>query len=152
MSDSIKDKIQSLLDHHRTMTVATVRPDGWPQATTVGYANGGFELYFLCALDSQKAANLALDDRVSVTINDDTAQVMEITGLSMAAHAKAVTDPVQAEAAVRSPADVAQAGRGPRLQAHAHGDLIARLHERLWAHRPGDLLMVRRGKATATCV
>jgi len=47
----------------------------------VGYANEGLTLYFLCGPDSQKAANLARDDRVSLTIDHDTPQVMEITGL-----------------------------------------------------------------------
>ncbi|HUI21575.1 MAG TPA: pyridoxamine 5'-phosphate oxidase family protein [Methylocella sp.] len=58
--------------------------------------NDGLTLYFLCGRDSQKAANLARDDRVSLTIDHDTPQVMEITGLSMAAHAKAVLDPDEA--------------------------------------------------------
>lgn len=83
------------------MTVATLRPDGWPQATTVGYASEGFTLYFLCGLESQKASNLAHDDRVSLTIDHDTPQVMEISGLSMAAHAQRVTDTAEAEEALR---------------------------------------------------
>jgi hypothetical protein len=90
-----------LLDQQRIMTVATLRPDGWPQATTVGYVNEDLTLYFLCALDSQKAANLARDDRVSLTIDRDTPQVMEITGLSMAAHAQAVVDPAEAGKVLR---------------------------------------------------
>ena len=45
------------------MTVATLRPDGWSEATTVGYVSEGLILYFLCGLDSQKAKNLARDDR-----------------------------------------------------------------------------------------
>jgi nitroimidazol reductase NimA-like FMN-containing flavoprotein (pyridoxamine 5'-phosphate oxidase superfamily) len=69
-----------------------LRPDGWRQATTVGYAHDGLTIYFLCGPDSQKAKNLAHGDRVSLTIDHDTSQVMEISGLSMAAHAKAVTD------------------------------------------------------------
>ena len=72
MDDEIRRKILTLLDQHRIMTIATLRPDGWPQATTVGYVNEGLTLYFLCGLDSQKAANLARDDRVSLTIDHDT--------------------------------------------------------------------------------
>lgn len=83
------------------MTIATLRADGWPQATTVGYANEGLTLYFLCGPNSQKAVNLARDDRVSLTIDHDTPQVMEITGLSMAAHAQVVPDPKEAENALR---------------------------------------------------
>jgi hypothetical protein len=50
---------------------------------------------------TQKATNLARDDRVSLTIDHDTPRVMDITGLSMAAHAKAVADPTEAEKALR---------------------------------------------------
>ena len=101
MNEEIRRKILTLLDQHRIMTIATLRPDGWPQATTVGYANEGLTLYFLCGPDSQKAANLARDDRVSLTIDHDTPQVMEITGLSMAARAQVVTDPSEAQEALR---------------------------------------------------
>jgi nitroimidazol reductase NimA-like FMN-containing flavoprotein (pyridoxamine 5'-phosphate oxidase superfamily) len=101
MDEEIRRKILTLLDQHRIMTIATLRPDGWPQATTVGYASEGFTLYFLCGPDSQKAANLARDDRVSLTIDHDTPQVMEITGLSMAAHAQVVVDPTEAEKVLR---------------------------------------------------
>jgi len=59
MDPELKGKILTLLDQHRIMTVATLRADGWPQATTVGYVNEGLTLYFLCGLDSQKARNLA---------------------------------------------------------------------------------------------
>jgi len=101
MDEETRQNILTLLDQHRIMTIATLRPDGWPQATTVGYANEGLTLYFLCGPDSQKAANLARDDRVSLTIDHDTPHVMEITGLSMAARAQVVADPTEAEKALR---------------------------------------------------
>jgi nitroimidazol reductase NimA-like FMN-containing flavoprotein (pyridoxamine 5'-phosphate oxidase superfamily) len=97
MEQEIKRKILALLDQHRIMTIATLRPDGWPQATTVGYVSDGLTLYFLCGLDSQKAANLAHDDRVSLTIDHDTPDLMAITGLSMAARAQLVSDQAEAE-------------------------------------------------------
>jgi len=96
MDEEIRKKILALLDQHRIMTIATNRPDGWPQATTVGYVNEGLTLYFLCGLQSQKAANLAHDNRVSLTIDHDTSDLMAITGLSMAARAHAVLDPAEA--------------------------------------------------------
>lgn len=97
MNEEIRSKILKLLDEHRTMTIATLRSDGWPHATTVGYVNEGLTLYFLCGLESQKAANLARDDRVSLTIDHDTPQIMSIAGLSMAARAHVVTDRREAE-------------------------------------------------------
>lgn len=101
MDEAIRRKILALLDQHRIMTVATLRPDGWPQATTVGYVNEGLTLYFLCGLDSQKAKNLAHDDRLSLTIDHDTADLMAITGLSMAARAQPVLDRAEGEKVLR---------------------------------------------------
>lgn len=101
MDDDIRQKILALLNQHRIMTVATLRPDGWPQATTVGYVNEGLTLYFLCGLDSQKAKNLARDNRLSLTIDHDTADLMAITGLSMAGRAQPVEDRAEAEKVLR---------------------------------------------------
>lgn len=81
-------------------TVATLRPDGWPQATTVGYVSEGLTLWFLCGRESQKARNLALDNRVSITIDHDTPDIMSITGLSMAARAHRVSDRAEAQKAI----------------------------------------------------
>jgi nitroimidazol reductase NimA-like FMN-containing flavoprotein (pyridoxamine 5'-phosphate oxidase superfamily) len=97
MDEEIRKKILTLLDQHRIMTIATVRPDGWPQATTVGYVSEGLELYFLCGPDSQKARNLMRDDRVSLTIDHDTSDLMAITGLSMAGRARPVEGRAEAE-------------------------------------------------------
>ena len=92
MDETIQTKILEVLADNRIMTVATNRPDGWPQATTVGYVNDGLTLYFLCSPQSQKAQNLARDSRISLTIDHDTSDLMAILGLSMAAEALAVTD------------------------------------------------------------
>lgn len=101
MDDALRSKIVALLDEHRIMTVATLRPDGWPQATTVGYVNEGLALWFLCGLDSQKAKNIARDNRISLTIDHDTPDLMAITGLSMAARATPVEDRAEAEKVLR---------------------------------------------------
>ena len=87
MDAALSTHIQHLLDDHRIMSLTTLRPDGWPQATTVGYVNAGLTLYFTCGRDSQKARNLAADNRVSLTIDRDTGDPMAIAGLSMAARA-----------------------------------------------------------------
>ena len=101
MNEEIRKRILNVLDQHRVLTIATLRPDGWPQATTVVYANEGLTIYFVCDPGSQKATNLARDDRVSLTIDHETPQVTEITGLSMAAHAQAVVNPAEASKALQ---------------------------------------------------
>ena len=95
MAPHDKETILRLLAQHRIMTVATVRPDGWPQATTVGYASEGLVLYFLCGRQSQKAVNIAADNRISLVIDHDTSDPMGIEGLSMAGRAYAVTGPAE---------------------------------------------------------
>jgi nitroimidazol reductase NimA-like FMN-containing flavoprotein (pyridoxamine 5'-phosphate oxidase superfamily) len=97
MDEDTRRRILALLDQHRVMSLATLRADGWPQVTTVGYVSEGLTLYFLCGLDSQKAANLARDDRVSLTVDHDTPDIMAITGLSMAARAEEVRDVAEAQ-------------------------------------------------------
>jgi nitroimidazol reductase NimA-like FMN-containing flavoprotein (pyridoxamine 5'-phosphate oxidase superfamily) len=101
MNATIRQRIRDILDANRIMTIATLRSDGWPQATTVGYVNDGLAFWFLCGRDSQKATNLARDNRVSLTINGDPSDIMAITGLSMAAHAVPVSDRAEAEKVLR---------------------------------------------------
>jgi len=84
--------ILRLLDEHRVMTLATNRPDGWPQATMVGYVNDGYLLYCFVARNSQKYANILRDPRVSLAIGSDATNPAEIKGLSLAGRAAEVTD------------------------------------------------------------
>jgi general stress protein 26 len=92
MKNALKQLVVHLLNEHRIMTIATNRPDGWPQATVVGYANDALVLYTFIARNSQKYANIQLDPRVSVAIAKDYPQPLSIKGLSMAARALVIED------------------------------------------------------------
>lgn len=81
-----------ILDAHRTMTIATVRPDGWPQATIVGYANQGWDVYFAIFRSSQKFGNIAHNDRVAIAIGREPVSLGEIKAVYAGAHAAEVTD------------------------------------------------------------
>lgn len=94
-------KAVDILDQYRLMTIATLRPDGWPQATMVNYANDGLLLYFIISRDSQKYANIDRDSRVSIVIGRDFDDPAEIKALSIAANASEVRDPSQREQAIR---------------------------------------------------
>jgi general stress protein 26 len=93
MDAELRAKIVDTLSHARDLTIATNRADGFPQATTVSYVNDGLKLYFGCSGDSQKAQNIARDNRVSVSITCDYRGWEEIKGVSMAATAERITDP-----------------------------------------------------------
>ena len=81
-----------ILDDNRIMTIATVRPDGWPQATMVGYANEGFRLYFLIYRTSQKFDNIAHDGRIAVTVGHEPRQLSEIKAVYAGCVVREVTD------------------------------------------------------------
>ena len=100
MTPSAKRFILNQLKNNRIMSLATVRSDGYPQATTVTYANDGLTLYFLCDRNSQKVRNLRRSPKVSLTINQDTANWKKITGLSMGANAKVLERPADTQRAL----------------------------------------------------
>ena len=55
MKSALRDEILAVLSGANDMTIATIRGDGYPQATTVSYANDDLTLYFGCGSDSQPA-------------------------------------------------------------------------------------------------
>ena len=81
-----------ILDSHRMMAISTVRPDGWPQTTIVGYANQGWTIYFLIFRSSQKFTNVQHDDRVSIAVSGEPRSLGEIKAVYAGAHAAEVTD------------------------------------------------------------
>ena len=116
---SILERVLDLLKTHDKMKVATVRADGFPQATTVNYVNEGLVIYFGCGVRSQKARNIVRDDRVSLAIDHEYADWSKIQGLSMGGIAERVSDIQDIE----------------RI-----GDLFTRKFPQLSGFRPEDLL------------
>jgi nitroimidazol reductase NimA-like FMN-containing flavoprotein (pyridoxamine 5'-phosphate oxidase superfamily) len=92
MKREFKRQIIALLDGNRILTIATNRPDGWPQATVVGYANDGLVIYCFIARDGQKYENVRSDPRVSIAVARDYPQPLQIKGLSLAGRGLVVED------------------------------------------------------------
>ncbi len=93
MDERLKADVISILNQGQDLTLATLREDGWPQATTVSYASQGLDIYFGCDARSQKARNLARDDRVSATVDLPYANWGQIHCLSLGGRARRLTDP-----------------------------------------------------------
>lgn len=89
----------TIMNAHRIMAVSTVRPDGWPQTTIVGYANAGFDIYFLIFRSSQKFANIQHEPRISLAIGAEPRALEELRAVYAGAVAAEVTDPAEAERA-----------------------------------------------------
>ena len=101
MRPALQMLILKQLKQHNIMSLATVRADGYPQTTTVGYANDGLDLYFCCDRVSQKVRNLKRSPKVSLTIDHDTKQWSRIKGLSMGARARVLSKPGDVSRAFR---------------------------------------------------
>jgi general stress protein 26 len=87
----LRDRVLAVLDENRLMSVATLRADGWPQTTLVGYAHDDLRLYFVVARKSQKLANIERDPRVSIALGGHSPDG-RVRGLSMAAKVFEVTE------------------------------------------------------------
>jgi len=93
MDQGLRQEILSILEAGSEMTVATVRPDGYPQATAVNYVSDGLVIYFGCAAESQKVRNIACNDKVSLTVTPPHFNWEDIRGLSIGGRAAPVTEP-----------------------------------------------------------
>jgi len=81
-----------ILNNHRMMAISTVRPDGWPQTTIVGYVNRGFEIFFLIFRSSQKCANIQHDDRVSIAVTGEATRLEDLKAVYAGGHATEITN------------------------------------------------------------
>jgi len=91
----------TILNAHRIMAISALRPDGWPQTTIVGYANEGFDIFFLIFRSSQKLRDIQRDDRVSIAVAEEPKSLGELEAVHAGAHATEVTDPKQRDYAWR---------------------------------------------------
>ena len=88
MEPELREQIISVLQEAASyMTLATVRADGFPQATAVTFINDGLNIYFGSREHSQKAANLARNNRVSAAVTLPFSTWQQIKALSMARRA-----------------------------------------------------------------
>ena len=97
MDEALRAKILDVLKSQHLMALATVRPDGYPQATMVNYINDGLTLYFGANATSQKAGNIKINAKVSVAIATETSDFHKLRGLSLAGLARRVADKQRAE-------------------------------------------------------
>lgn len=99
MKSALRDEILSILGGANDLTIATIRDDGYPQATTVSYAHNDLTIYFGCSDLSQKARNITRNDKISLTINLPYSDWSEIRGVSIGGRAKRVSEPQEMERA-----------------------------------------------------
>jgi len=92
--------VLDIIGRAKDMTLATVRPDGYPQATTVSYASEDLTLYVGIGKESQKAHNIHANHKVSLTINSDYKDWNQIKGISIGGVAEVLTEPKEVQHAI----------------------------------------------------
>jgi len=92
MTPEQRKQFVAILSAAPDLTIATIRPDGYPQATTVSFVNDGETIYFGTWSKSQKAKNIAACDKVSLTVDLPYASWSEIRGVSLGGRARFVRD------------------------------------------------------------
>lgn len=90
LTPAARARILDILRQGHDLTLATIRPDGYPQATTVSYVHDGLTLYAGVGLGSQKATNIQQNNKVSATINLGYDDWDKIRGISLGGTAEFV--------------------------------------------------------------
>lgn len=91
MKDALREMSLQILNDCPDLSLATLREDGFPQATTVSFVHDGLEIFIGVGAQSQKADNMRRDERVSATMTAPYERWSQIRGLSMAARAREMT-------------------------------------------------------------
>ncbi len=92
MDQASKDFALDVLNQAKDITLATIRPDGYPQATLVNFVNEGLNIFVGVGKDSQKANNVRHSNKVSLTVNGKYADWQHVHSLSMGGNAEILTD------------------------------------------------------------
>ena len=92
LDDKSREMTLALLAQIEDMSLTTVRPDGYPQATIVSFASDGLTLYVGIGLDSQKAHNVRLNDKVSLTLYKPQPDWQQTKSLSLSGRAAIIAD------------------------------------------------------------
>lgn len=82
-----------ILARAKDATLASIRADGTPHASTVNFAYDELVLYAAIGIDSQKAHNIRLRPHIALTVNAPYQQWNEIQGMAIDGLAEIVSDP-----------------------------------------------------------
>jgi uncharacterized protein YhbP (UPF0306 family) len=80
-TDNLLAHVRAFLADHTTLTLATISPDGEPQAADLYYAEThDLTLYFVSDSGSRHAVNVARDSRVAATVHFDPVRAVDGQG------------------------------------------------------------------------
>lgn len=95
--DTLRARIHEVLQSQHFMTLATLRADGYPQASIINYSADDLTVYFATDAASQKVANIAFNNKVSAAIALETQDLYKLSGLSMTGVARRILEKEMAD-------------------------------------------------------
>ena len=102
MTDDLPPQLRAFLAEHTTLTLATIGPDGEPQAADLYYAEtDDLTLYFVSVANSRHASNLARQPRVAATVHARATHWRDIRGVQLEGTCTHVAGPERAAAWAR---------------------------------------------------
>jgi PPOX class probable F420-dependent enzyme len=84
-------EVAAFLDEPRTMSIATLDPDGWPHLVAMWYAVLDGSVHFWTYAKSRKAVNLRRDPRLTCLVEAGE-RYDELRGVSLTGRAVLITD------------------------------------------------------------
>ncbi|MDP2218369.1 MAG: pyridoxamine 5'-phosphate oxidase family protein [Methanolobus sp.] len=105
MTEEIKTKIVNYLSSHQWLNLGTADKKGKPMVHTMAFASDGATVYFVTDKNTHKVTDMMDNPNVAYTVDEDDAEVMQITGVQMQGKAFLVTDGEETNKAFRLMAD-----------------------------------------------
>ncbi|HIJ96369.1 MAG TPA: pyridoxamine 5'-phosphate oxidase [Desulfuromonadales bacterium] len=97
MNKLLNERVKHYLQQHNVATLATCY-NNVPSAAAVFYVNDGFTLYFLSSPTSRHCCNLAHNQQVAVTIQENYSDWLDIKGVQMEGSATEISGAEQSKA------------------------------------------------------
>ena len=70
MDPKLRELALRILRETNDLVVATVTPDGWPQATVVSYVSDDFDIYFIVGRKGQKFQNITANPDLRLGLHE----------------------------------------------------------------------------------
>jgi general stress protein 26 len=99
MDEATRKFVLDIIEQAKDLTLATIREDGYPQATTVSFGHDGLTIYVSVGRHSQKAENIRHCNKISLTVNAPYSDWQHIKGVSLGGVAEILEEPADIQAA-----------------------------------------------------
>lgn len=91
MTNTLKERVRSLLDAHHVMTLATSNGEA-PHAVSLFFACDDLAIVWLSAHETRHSYEISINNNVSATIASDFTDFADIKGLQITGTARELTD------------------------------------------------------------